>query len=49
MGKTITELKNEEKIDFTYANSNLAMAYEALINKMDDIKGELNLYWIDAY
>lgn len=49
MGKTILELKDQEKIDFTYANSNLASAYEALINKMDDIKGELNLYWVDAY
>lgn len=49
LGKTLEELRNEDKIDFTYVNSNLVAAYEALINKMDDIKGALNLYWIDAF
>ena len=49
MGKTLEELRDDQKIDFTYVNSNLVAAYEALVNKMDDIKGALNLYWIDAF
>lgn len=48
MGKTLEELRDEDKIDFTYVNSNLAAAYEALVDKMDKIKGELNLYWLDV-
>ena len=40
--------KEDEKIDFTFVNSNLAAAYEALINKMDDIKDELKVYWLDV-
>ena len=49
LGKTLEELRDEDKIkiDFSEVNSNLAAAYKALVNKMDDIKGELDLYWID--
>lgn len=49
MGKTLEELRDDQKIDFTYVNSNLASAYEALISKMDDIEGQLNLYWTDLF
>jgi hypothetical protein len=49
MGKTLEELSEQELIDFTYVNSNLSAAYEALISKMSDIEGELNLYWIDLF
>ena len=49
MGKTLEELRDDQKIDFTYVNSNLASAYEALISKMDDIDGQLNLYWTDLF
>lgn len=49
MGKTLEELREDQKIDFTYVNSNLASAYEALISKMDDIDGQLNLYWTDLF
>ena len=49
MGKTLEELRDDQKIDFTYVNSNLAAAYEALISKMDNIKGQLNLYWTDLF
>ena len=48
LGKTLDELAEDEKIDFTFVNSNLAAAYEALINKMDDIKDELKVYWLDV-
>lgn len=48
MSKTLDELAANEKIDFTFVNSNLASAYAALINKMDDIKDSLNLYWLDV-
>ena len=51
LGKTLEELRDEDKIkiDFSEVNSNLAAAYKALISKMDDIKGELNLYWTDLF
>lgn len=49
LGKTLEELRDDQKIDFTYVNSNLASAYEALISKMHDIEGELNLYWTDLF
>ena len=40
MGKTLEELRDDQKIDFTYVNSNLVAAYEALISKMSDIEDE---------
>ena len=50
LGKTLEELREDGKlIDFTYVNSNLASAYEALVSKMNDIKGQLNLYWTDLF
>lgn len=48
MSKTLEELADNQKIDFTFVNSNLTSAYAALINKMDDIKDSLNLYWLDV-
>ena len=49
LGMTLDELRDADKIDLVFANSNLATAYEALISKMDDIEGELNLYWTDLF
>lgn len=46
-GKTLEELAKDGTIDLKEINAPLANAYEVLINKMNDIQGQLNIYWLE--